>query len=99
LREWEGDEAQIDLFEVQLQPSQKDWDLETLKELSLEAYDAALHACMSELPVEGDIARFVEKVLAAANNAAARYGLASPEARAAADKARLDRGDPSVLAV
>ncbi|AEF81903.1 TIGR03915 family putative DNA repair protein [Leadbettera azotonutricia] len=101
----EADQGQADLFEIQSRPSQKsgsdhsflnleDFDLETLKSLSLEAYTAALHACMSELPVERDIAQFIEKVIAAGGN-----DLASPEARTAAGKACLDRGAPSVLAV
>jgi hypothetical protein len=78
-------------------------DLETIKDISLEAYTAVLHAYLSELPVERDITHFIKKILAAAhaavNTVTGGNGLGSPEARIAADKTCFDRGDPSVLTV
>ena len=64
-----------------------------LFELSVEAYYAALYASMSELPIEGEISRFVAKV-AKAGKAAKSGG-----ERAAAGRAAGDRGDPDALTV
>ena len=55
-------------------------------ELSADAYYAALHAWMSELPIEAEITRFVKKVSSAGD-------------RTAAARAASDRGDPDVLTV
>ena len=60
-------------------------------ELSADAYYAALYAGMSDLPIKGEISRFIEKVRQA--------GCASSDARSSATRAALDRGDPDVLAV
>ena len=62
-------------------------DLQKIFELSADAYFAALHAQMSELPVKKEISRYVEKVAMAGNS------------REAAARAAFDRGDPDVLAV
>jgi probable DNA metabolism protein len=48
---------------------------------------------MSEYPIEGEIIRFGWRVLAAGRNAGAILGIASPEARAAAERITTDRGD------
>jgi probable DNA metabolism protein len=48
---------------------------------------------MSEYPIEGDIIRFGWRVLSAAREAGAVFGIASPEARAAAGRVSTDRGD------
>ena len=80
-------------------------DLSELFELSIDAYYAALFAQMSELPIQKEISRFVEKVKKAGGSFTkgtsgekigdARIG----EDRAAAVKAATDRGDPDVMAV
>ena len=58
----------------------------SLYELSIDAFYAALYARMSELPIGGEISRYVEKVGKAQDrNAAARIA--------------FDRGDPGTLAV
>ncbi|MDR3343489.1 MAG: TIGR03915 family putative DNA repair protein [Treponema sp.] len=84
---------------------------EELFEVSARAYDEFLHAWMSELPIEAEIIRFGWKVIAAARDAAwttARGGggvsavslsMAQIAARAAAEKAGTDRGDPVVRTV
>jgi hypothetical protein len=65
-----------------------------LFELSVNAFDAFVHAWMSELPIEAETIRFGGKVLAAARPAE------GPEAeRAAADRAASDRGDPDTRTV
>jgi probable DNA metabolism protein len=74
----------------------KGWE-EELFEVSAVAYDAAVHAGMSELPAEAGIARYVQKVLAAAREVPG--GIKSPAAREAADRNARDRGDPVVQAV
>jgi probable DNA metabolism protein len=61
-------------------------DLAGLYELSVNAYYAALHAQMSELPIKREIFRFIDKVKKTNN-------------RAAADRAAFDRGDPDVATV
>jgi len=58
--------------------------LARLRELSADAFDAAMCASMSELPIGENISRFVEKVCKAGDGAA---------------RAASDRGDPDVLAV
>ena len=84
--------SQLDLFEkpkqniVRLDLSNMPQDLAPLFELSVNAFYAVMHARMSELPIEGEISRFIEK-------------LKHAEDRAAADKIAGDRGDPDVLAV
>jgi probable DNA metabolism protein len=57
-----------------------------LFELSANAFDAIVHAGMSELPISREIARYGRKVLNAGQ-------------RQAADRAACDRGDPDVRAV
>lgn len=65
-----------------------------LFELSVNAFDAFVHAWMSEFPVEAETVRFGRKVLAAARRAD------GPEAeRAAADRASSDRGDADTRTV
>jgi len=66
---------------------------DALFELSVEAYYAALYASMSELPIKGEISRFVAKVVEAGK------GAKSGGERAAAGRAAGDRGDADVLAV
>ena len=72
--------------------------------LSANAFDAVVHAWMSELPLAAEITRFGRKVLAAGTAAArsavsvARDGIETAERRAAG-LAAADRGDPDVLAV
>ena len=61
-------------------------ELEKLFELSADAYYAAVHALMSELPITEEISRFIEKVGKARD-------------RATAASIASDRGDPDVLAV
>jgi probable DNA metabolism protein len=57
-----------------------------LFELSVNAFDAIVHAWMSELPIQAATVRFGRKVLAAAN-------------RNAADTVAADRGDADTLTV
>jgi probable DNA metabolism protein len=57
-----------------------------LYELSINAFDALIHAWMSGLPIEAEMIRFGRKILNAAD-------------RAGAEKAALDRGDPDVRTV
>ena len=57
-----------------------------LYELSVDAFYAALYARMSELPIQKEITRFIEKAAREKN-------------RAAAARAASDRGDPDVLVV
>jgi len=70
--------------------------LAALLELSADAYSAALYASMSELPIKGEISRFIEKVTKAGNRAGSPSSI---EAREAACQAASDRGDPDVLTV
>jgi hypothetical protein len=93
------------------EPDAADW--EALFEYSALAHDTAVLAGMSELPVEADISRYVQKVLAAAREAEAFAGRTGEKpsekgqknlqvqqaAREAADRAATDRGDPAVRAV
>ena len=70
--------------------------LSMLYELSVNAFYAAIHAGMSELPIEKEISRFIEKVL--------RAGLKTKDGqltddRDAAERAASDRGNPDVLIV
>ena len=76
--------------------SEKPPGLAKLFELSADAFYAALHAAMSELPITAEISRFIEKVCRAGEDTA---GGRTTEARAAAGRAASDRGDPDVLAV
>jgi hypothetical protein len=68
-----------------------------LFELSANAFDAIVHAQMSELPISREIARFECKVLAAADMATG--GVVGDEQRRAAERAACDRGDPDVRTV
>ncbi|MDR0450679.1 MAG: DUF4130 domain-containing protein, partial [Treponema sp.] len=83
-----------------------------LFELSADAFDALIHAWMSELPIGAEMARFAWRVIAAAQTeaglssgdtgASAVSGLAwaaGPEARHGAEQAAFDRGDPDVRTV
>ena len=76
-------------------------DLSALYELSIEAYYAALYAQMSELPIQKEISRFVEKIKNVTSSfAKGKVGGSKPgEDRDAATKAATDRGDPDVIAV
>jgi len=65
-----------------------------LFELSSNAFDLFLHAWLSELPIEAEIAGFGGKVLAAAEGV---NGL--EQKRLAAQRAESDRGDSDTLAV
>ena len=60
--------------------------LANIFELSIDAFYAALYAYMSEMPINGEISRFVEKV-------------GKADDRAAAARIAFDRGDADVLTV
>jgi probable DNA metabolism protein len=62
--------------------------LRRLEEISPDAHDDAIHALLSERPIEAAVRRFAEKVLNAAETAGTGKG------RLAAEKARTDRLDP-----
>jgi hypothetical protein len=64
--------------------------LRRLKEISPDAHDDAIHALLSEQPVESPVRRFAEKVL----NAAETAGPETEKGRLATEKARTDRLDP-----
>jgi len=68
---------------------------EGLFEVSVDAYYTVLYARMSELPIQREISRYIEKV----HKAAGSIDSKTAEARIAADKAASDRGDPDVLTV
>jgi len=78
-----------------------------LFELSANAFSAIIHARASELPIAAQIARFGEKVLAAADAAGMSANAAAPAARGraesamrrAAELAAEDRGDRDACAV
>ena len=70
--------------------------LAALYELSVNAFYAAIHAEMSELPIKKEISRFVEKVLNAGGKTIS--GKLADD-RAAAEQAASDRGDPDVMTV
>jgi probable DNA metabolism protein len=74
---------------------------EDLFAVSADAFDAFVHAWMSELPVDGEILRFGCKVLAAAEQAAGISGswTGREAARAGAARAAGNRGDGDVRAV
>ena len=65
-----------------------------LFELSVDAYYSAMYARMSELPIEGEISRFIEKVIKAGFVPESRAC-----ARTLADRAASDRGDIETLTV
>jgi hypothetical protein len=67
-----------------------------LFELSIDAFDAFVHAWMSETCIEASIVGFGRKVLLAAKNAACANGDLQ---RRAAGIAASDRGDPDTVAV
>ncbi|MDR0709786.1 MAG: TIGR03915 family putative DNA repair protein [Spirochaetaceae bacterium] len=67
------------------------------RRLSLNAYNAAVLAALSELPLGAAIPRFCRKVFSAAENAGGVF--AGEEARLAADRVASDRGDEDVRAV
>ena len=85
-----------------LSPSQQ-INFNDLFELSINAFYAAMHAEMSELPIRAEIYRYIEKVKKAAGNAEntieGRTAGKTATARAAAEAAANDRGDPDVLVV
>ena len=87
-KEWEAGASGID--SVTSFPQ-----LEQLFELSIDAFYAVIYARMSELPLEGEISRFIQKV----HRAVEDLGSGTTEAREAAARAATDRGDPDVLAV
>ena len=62
-----------------------------LFELSIDAFEAIVHAWMSEIAITAETIRFGQKILAAADAAA--------DQRRAADTAATDRGDADVRAV
>jgi probable DNA metabolism protein len=74
-----------------------------LFEVSVNAFDAFVHAWMSELPLETEIIRFGFKVIRAARRAvsagAAGAWKTLDGARRAAEKAAVDRGDGDVFSV
>ena len=71
-------------------------DLNELYELSVDAYYAALYARMSCLPVNQEVARFIDKV----KNAALRFANSrTGTERNAAKRAATDRSDGDVIAV
>jgi probable DNA metabolism protein len=84
------------------------WHAALLYELSVEAFDALVHARMSELPIEAEMGRFAGKVISAARQGAELAGAAPeqnprwaalPEARRGAEQAAVDRSDPDVRGV
>ena len=101
-------------IDVYLSPANCDTppDLAGLYELSVDAYYAAVHAEMSELPIKEEISRYVEKVCKAggiiaggksanitAGSKAGSKADNSADNRAAAGRAAFDRGDTDVLTV
>jgi len=66
-----------------------------LFELSVDAFEAIVHAWMSELPIVAEIIRFGQKILAAANAA----GEDENARRQAANTAATDRGDADARTV
>jgi hypothetical protein len=68
--------------------------------VSANAGDDFVHGWMSELPIALDLLRFAWKVIAAARTGGSGRpgGIRSPEARLAAERAAVDRGDPAVAA-
>jgi probable DNA metabolism protein len=64
-----------------------------LFELSVNAFDAFVHAWMSELPIQAETLRFGRRVLAAGS------AVIGNAARLAAGQAAVDRGDPDTLIV
>ena len=71
-----------------------------LFDLCVNAFEAVVHAWMSELPITGEIIRFGKKILAAADAVISPQRIELETAqRLAADTAAGDRGDPDVRAV
>jgi len=78
-----------------------------LYELSANAFSAAIHARMSELPISAEIERFEKKVLAAADSAGRAVNAAAAATRQrtevamrrAAELVAEDGGDPDAVAV
>jgi probable DNA metabolism protein len=66
-----------------------------LYEASVDAYGHFLYGWMSELPIGTQLIRFAWKIVSAAR----RAGIKTAEARAAAERAAGDRGDPAVETV
>ena len=85
--------SQPDLFAENMAENKKEDlpDFSGLFELSVDAYYTALYAQMSELPIEAEISRFINKVKKA--------GLRLSGDRAAAERTATDRGDHDVLTV
>jgi hypothetical protein len=69
-----------------------------LFELSVDAFEAIVHAWMSEFPIAAETIRFGQKILAAAAVADAQQRAAATQ-RQAADTAATDRGDADARAV
>jgi hypothetical protein len=69
--------------------------------LSAPAYGHFLYGWMSEFPIETELVRFAWTVIAAAREAGKNLpgGISTPEARAAAEKAAGNRGDPATETV
>ncbi|MDR0760591.1 MAG: TIGR03915 family putative DNA repair protein [Treponema sp.] len=67
---------------------------------SANACDDFIHGWMSEFPIAAELLRFAWKVIAAARagGSGRPEGIRSPEARLAAGRAAVDRGDPAVAA-
>jgi hypothetical protein len=68
--------------------------------VSVNAYDQFVHGWMSELPIAAALIRFAWKVISAGRRGGYGRpgGTSSPEARLAAGRAAVDRGDPAVAA-
>jgi hypothetical protein len=68
--------------------------------VSVNAYDHFVHGWMSELPIAAALIRFAWKVIYAGRlgGRGRPGGTSSPEARLAAGRAAVDRGDPAVAA-
>jgi hypothetical protein len=66
---------------------------------SANACDDFIHGWMSEFPIAAELLRFAWKVIAAARagGSGSPEGILSPEARLAAGRAAVDRGDPAVV--
>jgi hypothetical protein len=69
--------------------------------VSANAYDNFVYGWMSEFSIAADLLRFAWKVIAAARAGGSGRpgGIRSPEARLAAGRAAVDRGDPAAAAV
>jgi probable DNA metabolism protein len=68
--------------------------------VSANAFDNFVYGWMSEFPIAADLLRFAWKVIASARAGGSGRpgGIGSPEARLAAERAAVDRGDPAAAA-